>query len=91
MGVLVAIAQIEETLATVQWALDLLNARGDTDQAFVLARLQYAASLRASWPTNLIPLANALATLAKDQGVKLSAVERTRLDETAQTLKRLCS
>ena len=46
-------AEIQACLTTVQNTIDALNERGDNQAAFDLARAQYSASIRTSWPGNL--------------------------------------
>jgi hypothetical protein len=81
------IQAIEAALATVQTTLDKLTARGCNEAAFDLARAQYAASIRSSWPANLGSVASALAKLADDAAVDLTADERAALRGAAETFQ----
>ena len=81
------LARIEAALAAVQRTLDALTARGCTEAAFEIARLQFASSIRASWPGNLLPLADALEGLRTREGVTLSADELREATEAAASLR----
>jgi hypothetical protein len=82
-----AFAQIQACLATVQSTIDALNERGDNEAAFDLAKAQYSASIRTSWPANLAGLATILERLSADEGLKLTAEERRAAKDAASTLR----
>jgi hypothetical protein len=71
--------EVEEALRTVQQTLDGLTARGHDEAAFSLARAQYAASIRSSWPGNLSSLVGALEQIMVDETLKLTADEKARV------------
>lgn len=81
------IAKVEAALGTVQRTLDLLTAKGHDEAAFEVAKLQFAANMRASWPGNLGPLAAALFRIADDQALSLSPAERADAREAAKVLQ----
>jgi hypothetical protein len=83
------LAAIEAALATVQRTLDQLQEKGHHEAAFKLARLQYAASIRASWPGNLLPLAGALESVAGDSALSFSEADRAKIREASATLRDL--
>ena len=73
-----AIREIEQALEGVQTTLDALRAGGQDEAAFEIARLQFSASIRASWPGNLLPLADALERAApKLDGEKAEIARRS--------------
>jgi transcriptional regulator of acetoin/glycerol metabolism len=74
-------------LQKVQALLDRLTARGQHEAAFEIARAQFAASMRASWPANLSGLAAAIEKAVADGGTALSDEEREELRAAAQVLK----
>jgi hypothetical protein len=79
MGVPVSLADIEAALGSVQRTLDRLTAAGEDKAAFELARAQFAASIRSSWPGNLGTLAAHLEKLCSDAAVKLDEAARADL------------
>lgn len=81
----VGLAEVEVALAIVQRTLDKLTARGCDKAAFNLARAQYAASIRNSWPANLSGVAVALRKVADDPDVNLDEAERKDLASAADT------
>ena len=83
------IARIEAALAAVQRTLDALSARGNDEAAFEIARLQFSSSIRASWPGNLLPLADALEKLPSRPGIKLSEEELADATNAASELRKL--
>lgn len=85
------IARIESALAAVQRTLDALTARGHEQAAFDVARLQFSASIRTSWPGNLAPLASALERVAADASLSLSDQERADARDAAATFRSLVS
>jgi hypothetical protein len=78
---------IEDALATVQRVLDLLGAQGQNEEAFRLARAQYAASVRSSWPGNLAGLVKPLEEILASTAVQLDAIERDRVRIAIETLR----
>ena len=82
-----AFAEIQACLATVQRTIDALNERGDNQAAFDLAKAQYSASIRTSWPANLAGLAAILEKLAADAALRLTADERRAAEHAAKTLR----
>jgi hypothetical protein len=78
---------IEQALATVQRALDRLTARGQHETAFEIARAQFAASVRASWPANLSAVSAALDRALEQDAVSLTDVEREELRRAADVLR----
>jgi hypothetical protein len=83
--------KVEVALGTVQRTLDLLTARGHHEAAFEIAKLQFAANMRASWPGNLGPLASALTQVADDTALTLSPAERADAREAAKVLHSMLS
>jgi hypothetical protein len=81
MGVDISVGAVEQALACVQTTLDKLTARGNDAAAFDLARAQYAASIRSSWPGNLSSLVSSLEKIVTDQTLQLSAEERAELTQ----------
>ncbi len=81
--------EIEKALAAVQATLDRLTARGHDETAFELARAQFAASMRSSWPANLSTLVGALSRVVDDATLKLDDAERGELRESIATLARV--
>jgi hypothetical protein len=79
-------AAVEAALAAVQKTLDRLTALGHDAQAFELARAQFAASLRSSWPGNLSTLTSHLERVAKDTTLALTADERRDLETAIAVL-----
>jgi hypothetical protein len=78
---------IDEALANVRRALDRLTASGHDEPAFAIARAQFAASIRASWPANLTSLANAIDQALADAGPALSAEEQDELRRAANVFR----
>jgi streptomycin 6-kinase len=85
-----AINEVEAALATVQRTLDALTERGHHEQAFSIAKLQFSASMRASWPGNLVPLAAKMDSLATDTTVTLSDDERADIARAAKVFLKIC-
>jgi hypothetical protein len=83
------LADIEAALAAVGKTLDALTAAGQNEKAFELARAQYAASIRHSWPGNLGTLAAHLEKLCADPGVSLSAEHREELGRAAAVFRQI--
>lgn len=84
------IQDIEEALSTVEITLDRLRTLGQEDHAFRLARLQYSAAIRASWPGNLAPLAVELTRLASTPNLGLTDDEMARLNRAVATFRKVC-
>ena len=82
------LAEIELALGTVQQTLDTLTARGNHEAAFDIARAQYVASIRSSWPQNLGSLVKALDVVQADPQSKLTNEERAKVRAAAETLRR---
>jgi hypothetical protein len=80
-------AEIQACLATVQRTIDALNERGDNEAAVDLAKAQYSASIRTSWPANLAGLATILDRLSADETLKLTAEERAATKDAAAKLR----
>jgi hypothetical protein len=85
------LAEVEQALATVQRVLDALTTRGDNEAAFDLAKAQYSASIRTSWPSNLSMLINPLEAVGANTALKLTDEERTHVSEAVAILKRACN
>jgi len=81
------LSAIEKALAIVQQTLDLLTSRGDDEPAFEIARAQYAASIRDSWPNNLSPLIQTLDKVYQNPDSKLGDSERARVCEAITLLR----
>jgi hypothetical protein len=84
------VTQIEAALATVQQVLDALTTRGDNQAAFDLAKAQYSASVRTSWPANLSSLLRPLEKVNADASLKLTEDERAQLGHVIDVLRRAC-
>jgi hypothetical protein len=82
--------EIEAALSTVRRTLDALTARGNDEAAFDLARAQYAASVRTSWPANLMSLVGPMARIEADEKLGLAEDERAALRAAIQALQRAC-
>lgn len=80
---------IEAAMATVQRTIDALNSRGNEAAAFDLARAQFAASVRASWPGNLGKVVVALERVRDDATLKLDDGERRAVETAVETLRRV--
>jgi hypothetical protein len=81
------LGEIEAALAIVQKTLDKLSERGDHEAAYELARAQFTASLRASWPGNLGGLVSALKSIAADSSLHLDAEERAEVSKALATFR----
>lgn len=81
------IAAIEKALAIVQRTLDALTTRGDDEAAYEVARAQYSASIRDSWPSNLGSLLSVLEDVKNAPERKLTNEERAELDEAIALLR----
>jgi hypothetical protein len=78
---------VTAALQKVQELLDRLTARGQHQAAFEIARAQFSASMRASWPANLSGLATAIEKAIADGGTALSDGEREELRAAVAVLK----
>jgi hypothetical protein len=85
------LAEVEQALATVQRVLDALTTRGDNEAAFDLAKAQYSASIRTSWPSNLSSLITPLEAVGANTALKLTDEERTDVSRAVSILKRACN
>lgn len=81
------LAAIEEALAIVQQTLDILTSRKDDEAAFEVARAQYSASIRDSWPNNLSSLIDVLDKVRQDPTIKLEEAERVRVERAVTLLR----
>ena len=81
------LARIEAALQTVQSTLDALTARGAHETAFAIAKAQYTASIRSSWPANLAPLLALLEGLVTDDAPQLTPAEKASLKHACATLR----
>jgi hypothetical protein len=82
------LGEIEAALTTVQQTLDALTSRGKHEAAYEIARAQYVASIRSSWPQNPGPLVQALEQTADDPRNGLTAEELARLRRAVEVLRR---
>jgi hypothetical protein len=80
---------IDGALAAVRRTLDRLTARGLNEPAFEIARAQFSASIRASWPANLSQVAAAIDIALSNSELALVDEEREELRRAAQTLRAL--
>jgi hypothetical protein len=79
---------VDEALSAVQRTLDRLTQRGQHDAAFEIARAQFSASMRASWPGNLSAVASAIdRALGEGKLASLSDGEREELRRAADVLR----
>jgi transcriptional regulator of acetoin/glycerol metabolism len=78
---------LDEALSTVQRMLDRLTQRGQHDAAFEIARAQFSASLRASWPGNLASIAKAIDAAIADGKLDLDEHEKAELQRAAEVLR----
>ena len=81
------IQTVDEALATIQRVLDRLTARGQHETAYDIARAQFAASVRASWPSNLSGVAQAIERALTDAGASIADDERDDLRRAAEILR----
>lgn len=77
----------DRAMSTIQRVLDGLTARGKHETAFEIARAQFAASVRASWPANLSGVAQAIDRAIAEAGEKLTDEEREELRQAADILR----
>ena len=85
----VTFGDIEAALASVQRTLDRLTAAGKDQAAFDLARAQFAASIRSSWPANLGVLAAQLEKLTSDATLDLGAEGRADLERAIRIFREI--
>jgi hypothetical protein len=81
---------VDNALAVVQRTLDSLLAGGAAGKhaaAFEIARAQFSASIRASWPANLAGVASAIERALADAELDLSATERQDLSGAVKVLR----
>jgi hypothetical protein len=78
---------IDQALKTVQRTLDRLIARGQETTAFELARAQFRASVRASWPGNVSTLVGLLSKVEEDANSRLDEAERGELRAALDVLR----
>ncbi|MGA3120317.1 MAG: hypothetical protein ABSF69_06050 [Polyangiaceae bacterium] len=78
---------LDDALATVRRTLDRLTERGQNDAAFAIARAQFAASIRASWPANVSALARAIDDALANSSLALPAEEEAELRRAAAVLR----
>jgi len=83
----VDVSAVDAALATLQRVLDDLTARGQHDAAFQIARAQFSASVRASWPGNLAAVASAIDRALDDPAVAIPAQDRDELRRAADVLR----
>jgi hypothetical protein len=82
--------QVERALAAVKRTLDRLVSSSDSgpqQAAFEIARAQFAASVRASWPANLSAVAAAIDRALAQGGSSLAEDEREELRRAAAVLR----
>jgi len=80
-------SEVDRALAVVQRTLDRLTARGQHDAAFQIARAQFAASVRASWPGNLSSVAAMIDRALGDAKLALADDEREELRRAGEVLR----
>jgi transcriptional regulator of acetoin/glycerol metabolism len=78
-----------DALSKVQALLDRLTAEGKHKEAFAIARAQFSASVRASWPGNLRAVASAIDKALADAGDSLGEADRADLRSAAETLRKV--
>ena len=83
------VPEVSKALSVVQSLLDRLTARGQHAAAFEIARAQFSASVRASWPSNLSAVAAAIDKAIADGGAALTDTERDELRRAADVLRRV--
>jgi hypothetical protein len=85
------LAQVEGALAIVQRVLDALTTRGNDQAAFDLAKAQYSASIRTSWPGNLSSLIRPLEAVGANEELRLTPEERGDITQAVQILRSVCN
>jgi hypothetical protein len=78
---------VDEALSTVQRTLDRLTQQGQHDAAYEIARAQFSASMRASWPGNLSAVATAIDRALGAGKLPLTDDEREELRRAADVLR----
>ena len=86
-GIMATFERIEHALHTVQLTLDALTSRGDDEVAFRVARAQYTASIRSSWPANLSPLVRILQEIVSNGRTRLTPDEVRMLSTAVEELR----
>lgn len=83
------VSEVSRALSVVQGLLDRLTARGQHAAAFEIARAQFSASVRASWPANLSAVAAAIEKAVAEGGAALTPAEIEELRGAADVLRRV--
>ncbi len=78
---------VGQALSRIQAVLDRLTAHGRHEAAFEIARAQFKANVRASWPGNLAALAVAIDRAVADSGDALAEDDRAELRAAADLLR----
>jgi hypothetical protein len=78
---------VDAALAAVQRLLDDLTARGQHEVAYDIARAQFAASVRASFPANLSAVATALERALANAALGIPEEQREELRRVADALR----
>ncbi|MCU0691363.1 MAG: hypothetical protein MUF54_08175 [Polyangiaceae bacterium] len=81
------LASTEQALALVKQILNALTSRGDHAAAYEVARAQYRASIRDSWPNNLGVLLRALQEVHDNPKLQLTDEERGGVAEAIRLLR----
>jgi hypothetical protein len=79
--------EVDAALAVVQRLLDDLTACGQHEVAYEIARAQFAASVRASWPANLSAVADAIDRAVAQPELAISDDQREELRHAADALR----
>jgi hypothetical protein len=82
-----AVEAVDQALNAVRVTLDRLTSRGASEPAFEIARAQFAASIRASWPANLSVVARAIDEALAVTTLALSDDEKAELRRAADVLR----
>ena len=82
-----AVHDVDEALTAVRRTLDRLTERGANEPAFEIARAQFAASIRASWPANVYSVAKAIDDALAIATLSLSEAETDELRHAADVLR----
>ena len=78
---------IDRALAVVEQTLDRLVERGQETTAFEVARAQFRARVRASWPGNMSGVVGLLTEVERDPKSKLDEAERAQLRAALELLR----
>ncbi len=81
--------EVGQALSKVQAMLDRLTARGQHAAAFEIAKAQFSASVRSSWPANLSAVATAIDKALADGAAALTDDEKAELRAAADVLRRV--